>query len=1080
MAKRTFAIVAVFAALLSVTLSVQAENYNYYWKGGSGNYFTQSKWQLSDGSDAPVPLSSASDVISTFVQADGSTVSFDYSHLGDGVKSLTIGGDNGTVSVTRSSGNTLTVAPNKFISVLDKGTLTVQNTLIINADGLVSVNGGSLSTTGINISGTLDYTSSKNFLNENTINLYDGGTFNLAGSGQFRMNSASAIMNIQGGTATIDNISYIGVGANGVINQSGGTATFNKSLVFGWGNGDGTYNLSAGTLTTTDNAGLWCSKTTGFNTFNMTGGTANFNKAGNSFAVGLYDDGTGTQWTPQSVANVFNLYSGTVNAADTFAIQYGGTLFVAKNGENGGNGVLNAKAITLTNSGNLNMSSGTINVGEGGIASSDNAYTITLSGGTLGTNNASWSSALNATLSNTTTFSPGEGQTITWSGVLSGDGGITKTGAGDLKITAGDSGQAYTGGTTVSAGTLYLTGNNRGYSSVGTGDVTINSGASIVAQSHNVFGSGDGSVMPNVIINGGSLTPNQYLHMKSLEINSGTVNSHGTSGDGLDFSTRNGTITSTGSSSIASAIKNSSTLTIDVDDSELTLSGVLTGSGSISKNGDGTLKLSGTNTFSGGITVNAGKLLITGSSVGTGTTMNKNALIEFAIASGTVSIANNVDNLTNGGKTIKTGAGTLSTNKWISGQVEVQEGTLKLTNGFGSGKRFNGTITIAQGALLDCAAKDTLGYGSANTIMNIYGTMNSSVDNETLNNTELHMYGGTAQATSGSTFDILNAGVKFYSYALPNAETTTVSTISPTLLLRHNGTLPIDTAANSQLNLTGEITGLYNNTQYTCSITKLGDGTLKLSGANSYKGETIVSAGVLELTGDAVVANGLMTVGNNGTLIYNLEEGQSKLLTIDNSNKIVSTGAVEKTGDGTLQIYAASAGQVDASHFLVSSGRLDMKEYYKGTLEVGKKLDEGYTTATFSPGNSVGSLTIDGVFTLNPGSTLLMEQDATGMDTLIANQFNIAEDAIVEYVFTSIQPGATYEIFSDPNGLEGKYADVNYWSSFLTPGDDYYWNITIVGNSVFASVDSNAVPEPSTWALLILGAAGLLYWRKRK
>ena len=157
-----------------------------------------------------------------------------------------------------------------------------------------------------------------------------------------------------------------------------------------------------------------------------------------------------------------------------------------------------------------------------------------------------------------------------------------------------------------------------------------------------------------------------------------------------------------------------------------------------------------------------------------------------------------------------------------------------------------------------------------------------------------------------------------------------------------------------------------------------------------------------------------------------------------------------------------------------------MKEYYKGTLEVGKKLDEGYTTATFSPGNSVGSLTIDGVFTLNPGSTLLMEQDATGMDTLIANQFNIAEDAIVEYVFTSIQPGATYEIFSDPNGLEGKYADVNYWSSFLTPGDDYYWNITIVGNSVFASVDSNAVPEPSTWALLILGAAGLLYWRKRK
>ena len=49
----------------------------------------------------------------------------------------------------------------------------------------------------------------------------------------------------------------------------------------------------------------------------------------------------------------------------------------------------------------------------------------------------------------------------------------------------------------------------------------------------------------------------------------------------------------------------------------------------------------------------------------------------------------------------------------------------------------------------------------------------------------------------------------------------------------------------------------------------------------------------------------------------------------------------------------------------------------------------------------------------------------------------------------------------------------------------YYWYGSGGGDRVgFAEIafyqDPNAIPEPSTWALLILGAAGMMFWRKKK
>ncbi|MBR6437147.1 MAG: PEP-CTERM sorting domain-containing protein, partial [Thermoguttaceae bacterium] len=101
----------------------------------------------------------------------------------------------------------------------------------------------------------------------------------------------------------------------------------------------------------------------------------------------------------------------------------------------------------------------------------------------------------------------------------------------------------------------------------------------------------------------------------------------------------------------------------------------------------------------------------------------------------------------------------------------------------------------------------------------------------------------------------------------------------------------------------------------------------------------------------------------------------------------------------------------------------------------------------------------------------------------LTSSFVIDSNSIIDIVADSLQPGAEYPIIinSSPDGFEGDLATDDFWNGLLTPGSDYYWNLSVRGgNTVYASVDANAVPEPSTWALLILGVVGIMYWRKRK
>ncbi len=624
-------------------------------------------------------------------------------------------------------------------------------------------------------------------------------------------------------------------------------------------------------------------------------------------------------------------------------------------------------------------------------------------------------------------------------------------------VTATNSGILSGGGGVqkIGAGTLVLSGAN-----TYTGSTSISNGTISVSADNNLGAVPGAAIVGHLVLDGGKLLATTGFTLSANR--------------GISLGAGNGTI------EVAAG-------------QGLSYGGIVAGSGSLTKLGAGSLTLSGANTYSGGTLVSAGALV--GSTASLAGPITNNSTIVFDQATnGTFA-----GTLSGGGVLVKSSGGTLIiTNTASQGGVNIAAGTLQIGNGGSTGSitgpiTNNGTLTFNRTGTLTHG--DAIS-GSGSLVKLGSGTLTLSASNSYSGGTLLN--GGTLTAGNNDAFGTGGIAVgsgtflNFSTFTIRNAVTNNGGTILS------SGTLD-DVVATS--------------------------GTTDIGGANSSISEIGGSATVTVTGSNAAVAamnGGTLNVNAAGTVVTNYNGGNIgvsnsrsvTLLSGTSSGSITGAGGMTKSGPGILTLNAnntyAGATTV-AEGKLVVNGSISSATTVESGAALGGVGTVGATTilsgATITPGNSSGTLNINGDLTWSAGGNYNWEI------------FNVSGGAGTGWDLINVQSGGL--IFS---GLSaGTPFNINIFSpsgtnpAGLAPNTEYTWkilqhNTAITGfNANYFNLNSSsfvnnltsglftlelrdgdtslnliyntgaAVPEPGTWAAaaLLTAAAGYVRWRRR-